>query len=62
MLKRRAKASGDEQGAEFIAVQSDGVRFVIDPGSADVGGGRVLKEIFLRWRTCITRRWCTTAL
>jgi hypothetical protein len=36
---RRAETGGDEQRAELVAVSSDGVRFVIDSRTADVGGG-----------------------
>jgi len=39
MLDRGAEPGRDEQGAEFVAVQSDGVRLVIHPRTADMGGG-----------------------
>ena len=31
-------------GSELVAVQGGGVRLVIQPGAADVGGGRVVEE------------------
>ena len=39
MLARRTKPGGDQQGAELVAIQGDGVRLVIDSRAADVGGG-----------------------
>jgi hypothetical protein len=38
MLARRTKPGGDQQGAELIVIQGDGVRLVIDSRTADVGG------------------------
>jgi hypothetical protein len=46
MLARRAKPGSDEQGAEVIAVQGDGVRLVIDSRTADVGCRGMHKEFF----------------
>jgi hypothetical protein len=37
MLKRRPEPGGDQKRAELVAVQRDGMRLVIDPGTADVG-------------------------
>ena len=39
VLARRTKPGGDQQGAELIAIQCDGVRLVIDSRAADAGGG-----------------------
>ena len=39
MLRGRAEPGGDQQGAELVAVQRDGVRLVVHPGTADVRGG-----------------------
>ena len=46
MLARRTKPGSDEQGAELVAIQGDGVRLVIDARAADVGCRGVLKEFF----------------
>ena len=46
MLARRTKPGSDEQGAEVIAIQGDGVRLVIDSRTADVGCRGMLKEFF----------------
>ena len=46
MLGRRPEPGGDQQGAELVAVQRGGVRLVVQPGAADVGGGRVPQELF----------------
>ena len=37
---------GDQERAELVAVQGGGVRLVVQPGTADVRGGRVLEELF----------------
>jgi hypothetical protein len=37
MPGRRAEPGGDQQGAELVAVQRDGVRLVIHPRPPDVG-------------------------
>ena len=39
MLGRRAEPGGDQQGAEFVAVQRDGMRLVVHPRTAYVRGG-----------------------
>jgi len=39
VLARRAKTRGDEQGAELVAVQGSGVRLIVHPRTADMGGG-----------------------
>jgi hypothetical protein len=39
VLARRTKPGSDQQGAELVAVQGDGVRLVIDSRATDVGGG-----------------------
>ena len=36
---RRTEPGGDQQGAELVAVQRDGVRLVVHPRAADVRGG-----------------------
>jgi hypothetical protein len=46
MLGRRTETGGDEQGAELVAIQGDGVRLVIDARAADVSGRGMLKEFF----------------
>jgi hypothetical protein len=39
MLGRRPESGGDQQRAELIAVQGDGVGLVVHPWTADVRGG-----------------------
>jgi len=46
VLDGRAKACGEQERAELVAVQRGGVRLVVQPGAADVGGGRVPQELF----------------
>ena len=38
---------GDEQGAELVAVQRDGVRLIVDPRPPDVRGRGVIEEFLL---------------
>jgi hypothetical protein len=47
VLGRGAQASREEQGSDFVAVQADGVRLVVDAGTADVDGRGVGDEAFL---------------
>ena len=47
MLGGRAEPGGDQERAELVAVQGGGVGLVIQPGTADVRGGRVVEEFFL---------------
>jgi hypothetical protein len=47
VLRRGAESGGDQQCAELVAVQAGGVRLIIQPGPADVGGRRVAEEFFL---------------
>jgi hypothetical protein len=46
MLGGRAEPGGDQQGAELVAVQCDGVRLVVDSRPPDVRGRGVLEEFF----------------
>jgi hypothetical protein len=39
MIGGRPESGGDQQGAEFVAVQAGGVRLIVQPGAPDVGGG-----------------------
>jgi hypothetical protein len=39
MLGRRPEPGSDQQRAELVAVQRDGMGFVVHPRTADVGGG-----------------------
>jgi hypothetical protein len=43
VLGGRSESRGDEDRAELVAVQGGDVRFVVEPGAADVRGGRVLE-------------------
>jgi len=47
VLSGRAEAGDDERGAELVAVQGGGVRFVVQPWPANMHGGRVIQEFFL---------------
>ena len=47
MLGRRPQPGGDQQGAEFVPVQGNGMGLVVHPRSAHVHGGGMLKELFL---------------
>jgi len=46
MLEKRAEPSGYQQGAEFVAVQGDGMRLIVHPRTADVSGRGMLQELF----------------
>jgi hypothetical protein len=46
MLGRRAETGRDQHGAELVTVQGGGVRLVIQPRTADMGGRGVLHELF----------------
>jgi hypothetical protein len=45
MLAWRAEPGSDEQGAELVAVQRDGMRLVIHPRTADVRGRGMIQEL-----------------
>jgi hypothetical protein len=45
MLTRRAEASGDQQRAELVAVQRDGMRLVVHPRAPDVRSRGMLQEL-----------------
>ena len=38
VLERRAEPGGDQQGAELVAVQGDGMGLIVRPRTADVRG------------------------
>jgi hypothetical protein len=44
VLCRRPKPGGDQQGAELVAVQGDGMRLIIHPRPPDMGCRRVPEE------------------
>jgi hypothetical protein len=44
MLGRRPEPGGDQQGAELVAVQRDGMGLIVDPRPPDVGGRGMLEE------------------
>ena len=46
MLGCGAEPSGDEEGADLVAVQADGVGFVVDPGAPDMDCRRMGDEAF----------------
>ena len=47
MLSRCTESGRDQQSAEFVAVQGDGMRFIVDPRTPDMRGRGVLQELFL---------------
>jgi hypothetical protein len=47
MFKRRPEPGGDQQRAQLVTVQGDGVRLIVDPRTSDVGGRGMLEEFFL---------------
>jgi hypothetical protein len=47
VLGRLAETGGDQQRAEFVAVQPGGVRLVVQAGPADVSGREVIEEFLL---------------
>jgi len=46
VLGGQSEPGRDQERAELVAAQGGGVRFVVQAGTADVGGGRVLQELF----------------
>jgi len=46
MLGRRAEPSGDQERAELVAVQRDGVGLIVHPRTSDVSAWRMLEELF----------------
>jgi hypothetical protein len=44
VLGGRAEPGGDQECADLVAVQGGGVRLLVQPGAADVRGGRVVEE------------------
>src|SRR4051794_35381638 len=47
VLVRCPQAGGDEQRADLVAVQGDGVRLIVQPRPAYMDRGRVLEQLFL---------------
>ncbi len=47
VLADRAEPGGDKEGADFVLVQGGGVRLVVQPGTANVGGRGMVEEFFL---------------
>lgn len=46
MLACRGEPGGNGDGAELVAVEADGVGFVVEAGPTDVHGGRVVEQAF----------------
>ena len=46
MLERRAGPGGYQERAEFVAVQRDCMRLIIQPRTADVSGRGMFEEVF----------------
>jgi hypothetical protein len=46
MLWGWPKTRGDQHRAKFVAVQPGGVRFVVQPGTPDMSGRRMVKQVF----------------
>jgi len=55
VLGRSAEPCGDEQGADLVAIQADGVGLVVDPGAADVRSRGVVEQTLLD-RVLVQRR------
>jgi hypothetical protein len=49
VLSGGAEPGGDEEGADLIAVQADGVGLVVNPRAADMHRRRVGDQAFLLW-------------
>lgn len=47
MLCCRAEPSGDEEGSDLVAVQTDGMGFVVNPWAADMDCRRMGDQAFL---------------
>ena len=47
VLGGRPEPGGDQQRAELVTVQPGGVRLVVQPGPADMGGRGVIEQFFL---------------
>ena len=47
MFRRLPEPGGDQERAEFVAVQAGGVGFVVQAGPADVRGRGMVKEFLL---------------
>jgi len=47
VLGRVAESGGDEEGADFVAVQARSVGFVVDPGTPDMDGRGVVEQVLL---------------
>ena len=46
VLTRRAEPGGDQQRAELVAVQGGGMRLIVHPRTADMGGRGMIQELF----------------
>ena len=44
VLGWRPEPGGDQERAEFVAVQPDGTRLIVQPGTADMSGRRMVEE------------------
>jgi hypothetical protein len=47
VLGRRPEPGGDQESAELVAVQGDGVGLIVQAGPADMRGRGVVQEFFL---------------
>ena len=47
VLTGRAEPGGDQHRAKLVTVQPGGVRFIIQPGPADVSGRGIIQQLFL---------------
>ena len=46
MLERRPEPGGHQQGSQFVAVQSGGMRLIIQTGTPEAGGRGMVQELF----------------
>jgi hypothetical protein len=52
-----SEPGGDQEAAEFVAVQRGGVRLVVQPGTTDVRRGPVVQEFFLDGVQSVLSPW-----
>jgi hypothetical protein len=59
VLDGRSESGGDEKSADFVAVQADGVRLVVQAWAADVYCRRECQQSLLFGVSVETQRRCT---
>ena len=61
MFGGAAQPGGDQQGADLVAVQADGVGLVVQAGPADMDRRGMLEEVLLHGVAVEARPRCTAA-